>query len=64
VDRSARIISIITGLDRSASLEMLDRAGGKVKVALVMHGRGLDREAAERLLDEHGGAVRAVMEDR
>src|SRR5439155_7261994 len=50
-DRSARIISTLTGLDRGAALDLLDRAGGGVKAAVVMARRGVMRDEAERLLD-------------
>lgn len=49
-DRAARIVATLTGLSRDGSLGLLDRAGGSVKVAVVMHARGVDREAAERVL--------------
>ena len=36
-DRAARILATLTGLDRAAALRLLDRAGGSVKTAAVMH---------------------------
>ena len=39
-DRGARIISTVTGLDRAASLDLLKRADGHVKAAILMHKRG------------------------
>lgn len=62
VDRGARIIAAITGLDREKSLELLHAAKGRVKIAIVMHLRKVDFETARRLLTEHGGNVRAVMD--
>ena len=62
IDRGARIISAVTGLDRQKSLELLRAAGGRVKTAIVMHLGGVDRETAGRLLDEQAGNVRAVMD--
>lgn len=49
-DRAARIISTLTSLSRDAAFHLLDRAGGSVKVAIVMHERGLSREHAEHAL--------------
>ena len=46
-DRAARIISTITGLDRDAALELLDRAGGSVKAALALQSRQFDHPADE-----------------
>lgn len=60
-DRGERILIETTGLERAAATRLLDRAGGHVKTALVMHGRGVDREQAKRLLDEAGGVVGRVI---
>ncbi|MDA3961439.1 MAG: N-acetylmuramic acid 6-phosphate etherase [Planctomycetota bacterium] len=49
-DRAARIVASITGLDRSASFALLDRAGGRVKCAVVMHHLGCGRTEAELAL--------------
>ena len=62
VDRGARIISRVTGVDREAGLELLHKAKGRVKVGIVMHKLGLDSESAEQLLQQHGGHVRTVLE--
>jgi N-acetylmuramic acid 6-phosphate etherase len=62
VDRSARIISRVTGVDRPAALELLERAKGRVKTAIVMQRKGVGREEAERLLARGNGNVRAVLE--
>jgi N-acetylmuramic acid 6-phosphate etherase len=61
VDRSARIISMVTGLDRDAAMEALKRADGHVKLAIVMHKRGVDAETAKRILSDAGGRLRAAM---
>jgi len=63
VDRGARIIAAVTGLGRQEALALLHEANGRVKTAIVMHGRKVDRETAERLLAEHDGKVRAVLEE-
>ena len=61
-DRGERILMETTGMDREAASDLLDRAGGHVKTALVMHGRGVDRDEARRLLDEAGGVIARVVE--
>ncbi len=57
-DRGARIIATVTGLDRAAALDLLRRAEGHVKPAIVMHRCGLDLPAAQRRLAAHGGRLR------
>lgn len=59
-DRGARIIAELTGLDRPASLALLERAGGRVKTAVAMAWRSIDRDAAERLLSAHDGRLERV----
>ena len=60
-DRAARIIATLTGLARDESLALLDRAGGAVKTAVVMHSRAVPRGEAESLLQRHGGRLDAVL---
>jgi N-acetylmuramic acid 6-phosphate etherase len=60
-DRSRRIVSEVTGLDRRAAAALLARAHGRVKVALVMHFRRIGRQAAEGLLKRHQGFLRAAI---
>ncbi len=62
LERGTRIVQAITGLARKASRDLLEAAGGKVKTALVMHGRRVDRESAETLLAEVDGIVGQVIE--
>lgn len=64
IDRGARMIATVTGVDRETSLSLLHAAKGRVKTAIVMHIRKVNREAAERLLTEFGGRVRMVLESR
>lgn len=60
VDRGTRMIQTITGLDRPAAAALLQAADGRVKTALVMHGRGVDRAAAEAILREDSGRLAVV----
>lgn len=61
-DRATRIVGTLTGLSREPAAELLDRAGGHVKLAILMHRRSLSVDAARHLLDVHQGHLRAAME--
>ncbi|MEO6436464.1 MAG: N-acetylmuramic acid 6-phosphate etherase, partial [Tepidisphaeraceae bacterium] len=63
-DRAARIISIITSLPREQSMDLLKKADGHVKVAIVMHRRNLAADDARALLDRHHGRLRDAVADR
>lgn len=60
-DRAARIVATLTGLSREGSFGLLDRAGGSVKAAVVMHRRGVEREEAERRLAGVGGRLHEAL---
>jgi N-acetylmuramic acid 6-phosphate etherase len=62
VERGARIIATLTGLDRGASLALLERADGQVKVAIVMHRSNCDAAQAAQLLARAHGSLRRVLE--
>lgn len=57
-DRGARIVGTLTGLDREQAMELLKRADGRVKVAIVIQVRKLDAPAAGELLERCGGRLR------
>jgi N-acetylmuramic acid 6-phosphate etherase len=61
-DRAVRIISTVTGLPADESKQWLDRAGGHVKLAILMHRRKVTAEDGEKLLAKHGGSLRAAVE--
>jgi N-acetylmuramic acid 6-phosphate etherase len=61
-DRGERILMEMLDLERAEAADLLRRAGGHVKTALVMHERGVDRLEAQGLLDAHGGVVARVVE--
>ncbi len=60
-DRAIRILTGQTDLSRDAADELLDAAGGRVKVALVMALRGVDADKAQRLIDKHAGRLRPLL---
>jgi N-acetylmuramic acid 6-phosphate etherase len=63
-DRGARIISILTTLPRHDAMELLKKADGHVKVAIVMHRRNVSADDARGLLDRHQGKLRDAISDR
>jgi N-acetylmuramic acid 6-phosphate etherase len=60
-DRAIRIICSQTDLDRPRAAELLARADGMVKTALVMELRNISAEQANRLLAEHNGQIRPIL---
>jgi N-acetylmuramic acid 6-phosphate etherase len=59
--RAARIVSELTGTDAAGAIELLARADGHVKVAVVIHRRGVSAEEARALLDAAGGRLRDAL---
>ena len=60
-DRSERILMTVLDVDRSRASELLESAGGRVKIALVMERRGVGVEEAGQLLEEAGGVLAGVI---
>lgn len=60
-DRGARIVATLTGLGREESMELLRRADGHVKVAVVMQARGVEAPEARRFLAAAQGRLRAAI---
>jgi N-acetylmuramic acid 6-phosphate etherase len=63
-ERGARIVAELCALDHEKATELLERADGRVKVAVVMQRLGLDPDGASARLRDHGGFLGAVLEDR
>ena len=61
VDRSQRIIQMITKVDRPTAAKLLDAAGGHVKLAIVMQKLNVDAPTAKAKLDAAGGLLRAAI---
>jgi len=62
--RAIRIVATLTRLGPQSARALLDHAGWRPKVAVVMHCRGLSARAARRLLDTHGARLDAVLKGR
>jgi len=58
VERSKRIVMMITGVDYDEASEYLDKAKGHVKTALVMILANVDFDSAKTRLEKAGGFVR------
>jgi N-acetylmuramic acid 6-phosphate etherase len=56
-DRGERILVETLGVRRAEATDLLERAGGHVKTALVMGTLGLGRDEARARLDEAGGVL-------
>jgi N-acetylmuramic acid 6-phosphate etherase len=62
-DRGERILVETLGVRRDEAAELLERAGGHVKLAIVMGRLGLDAEHARERLDAAGGLIARVIPD-
>jgi N-acetylmuramic acid 6-phosphate etherase len=60
-DRSERIIAEVCEVSREDARALLDRAGGTVKTAIVMHFLGVSRGDAEQALTRAGGVIRRAI---
>ena len=60
--RGLGILHELTGLAGSAAETLLDRAGGRVKVAALMQLRSLGPDEARALLAAHGDSLRRALE--
>jgi N-acetylmuramic acid 6-phosphate etherase len=61
--RAVRIVRTLSGLDDTAARKLIEKAGGRAKVALVMHHAGVNAARAKELLVEHKGMLRAIIGD-
>jgi N-acetylmuramic acid 6-phosphate etherase len=61
VDRSIRIIAMITGVPREEAARLLEASGGHVKLAVLMQKTGLDAGSASKRLETHDGQLRAAI---
>jgi N-acetylmuramic acid 6-phosphate etherase len=62
-DRSVRIVVGMTRLSRTKAAKLLERAEGKVKVAIVMHFRKINLQEALTVLDECGQSLRKAIKE-
>ena len=62
-ERGCTILGSLLGLDYSAAVRALRRAGGDLKAAILMHRLGLGPRAAEQLLRRHQGNLTVALEN-
>jgi N-acetylmuramic acid 6-phosphate etherase len=62
-DRGERILMETIGVERAAAADLLERAGGHVKTAIVMGRLGIDRDEARARLREAGGVIAGLVGD-
>jgi N-acetylmuramic acid 6-phosphate etherase len=60
-NRSVRIVSQLTGLSRIKAANLLRKAKGKVKAALVMHFRNVNLQQAIEILNDSGQPLRKAI---
>ena len=60
-NRARRLVETLTGCDAREADQILERAGGRVKVAAVMARRGVGATEAEALLSEERGFLRPLL---
>lgn len=63
-DRALRIVATLTELPREEAGALLEKAGGHVKLAIVMHRKQLDAVAAQQRLDQAAGNLRQALDTR
>ena len=63
-DRSIRILSVLTQLDRQAAQQRLEEADNQLKLALVMELCEVDTQKARWLLDKHDGIIKNAVRSR
>jgi N-acetylmuramic acid 6-phosphate etherase len=61
--RAVRIVRQLSGLNDEEALALLKKAGGRAKVALIMHHARVPASRAKELLLEHRGSLRAIVGD-
>ena len=61
VDRSERIIQMITGVDRATAAQLLVSSGGHVKLAIVMQKLNVDATTAREKLEASAGSLRTAV---
>ncbi len=60
-DRATRIVATVVGTDREQAMDLLRRADGHVKLAIVMGRRGVDADQGRALLQRAGGKLRDAL---
>ena len=59
--RAVRIVQLALDVDEETARSLLERADGRMDVAIVMHKAGVDAETARALLEQAQGRVRDAL---
>ncbi len=62
-DRAERMVMLVSNVSREDARDVLARAGGRVKVAIVMAALHIDATTAQQQLDDVGGVIRKLLRD-
>lgn len=60
-DRAVRILKTVTQLDDARALDLLGKADGHVKLAILMHQKKIDAIEAQKRLDRSKGSLREAL---
>jgi N-acetylmuramic acid 6-phosphate etherase len=61
--RAVRIVTRLAPMEDAEALKLIKKAGGRAKVALVMHHARVNAARAKELLIQHKGSLRAIVGD-
>ena len=61
--RATRVVARLTNLSAEEAVKLIKKAGGRAKVALVMHHARVNAARARELLIQHKGLLRAIIGD-
>ena len=61
--RATRVVTRLTNLPADEAVKLIKKAGGRAKVALVMHHARVNAARAKELLIQHKGLLRAIIGD-
>ena len=61
--RAIRIVRGFSGLDEAAARKLIEKAGRRAKVAVIMHRAGVPAARATEMLVENKGSLRAIVGD-
>ena len=62
-DRAERMVMLVSNVTREDARDVLARAGGRVKLAIVMAALHVDATIAQQQLDTVGGVIRHLLRD-
>jgi len=61
--RATWVVTRLTNLSADEAVKLIKKAGGRAKVALVMHHARVNAARARELLIQHKGLLRAIVGD-